>query len=118
MSLEELIERRSHGKIIPKKIPFSQEIKKSIYLLISTLLSLIVILSIVFLLNTNQSSQKGYMLKKEEINKNDYELQKRELTDKITEAQSLKRIEQSSILKQMQKPETQIYIEKPQPTNF
>ncbi len=115
MSLEELIARRNHGKIIPKKIPLSQQVKKSIYLLVSTLLSLTVLLSIVFLLNTNQANQKGYIIKKEEVDQEKFEFLKRELTDKITEAQSLKNIEKITIEKEMQKPENPTYIEKKKP---
>jgi hypothetical protein len=70
-----------------------------------------VLLSVVFLLNTNQSNQKGYTIKKQEIDKEKYEFIKRELTDKITEAQSLKNIEKITIEKQMQKAENPIYIE-------
>ena len=115
MSLEELIQRKQHGKIINKKIPLSQEVKRSIYLLIFTLLALIVILSIVFLLNTSQSTQKGYILKKEQIDKEAYLLRNRELINKIIEAQAFKSIEESNLVKKMQKPENPIYIKQTNP---
>ncbi len=109
MSLEELIARR-HGKVITKKLTLSQEVKKSIYWLFFTLLSIIVLLSIVFLLNTSQSNQKGYILQKEQVDKDKYELQKRELIDKIIQAESLKNIEQNAQVKKMQKPSNPLYL--------
>ena len=65
----DFLQRRRQGKIIPKKKPLSKEVKKSITWLTFTLIFLTVILSIVYLLNTTQSNQKGYALKQEQIKK-------------------------------------------------
>lgn len=111
MSLEDLIQRYQHGKIIPKKMPFSQEVKRSIYLLVFTLLGLIVLLSIVFLLNSSQFTQKGYIFKEEQALKEQFLLKNRELINKIIEAQSSKTIESSQTIKGMHKPENPIYVE-------
>lgn len=111
MSLEEFILRHRQGKIITKKMPLSQEIKRSIYWLIFTLLTLIVPLAIVFLLNTSQASQKGYIIRKQQLDKEEFLLKSRELLDKIIEAQSFKSLENSDIVKGMQKPENPIYLE-------
>lgn len=110
MLLEEFIQRHRQGKIIVKKMPLSQEIKRSIYWLIFTLLTLIVLLAIVFLLNTTQSSQKGYVIRKQQLDKEEFLLKSRELIDKIIEAQSYKTLENSGIIKEMQKPEDPVYI--------
>ncbi len=110
MSLEELI-RRKHGKVIAKKIPFSQEVKRSIYLLIITLLALIVLLGIVFLMNTSQSTQKGYVVQKEQFDKDKFLLRNRELINKIIEAQSFKTIQDNEIVKGMQKPDSVTYLQ-------
>ncbi len=104
------IRRRKQGKIIPKRTPLSKEIKKSITWLLFTLVFLTVILSIVYLLNTTQSSQKGYQLKQEQIQKEQLELQKRDLVNKIIESMSFHKIEQSEIVGTMQKVENPIYI--------
>lgn len=105
------IRRRKQGKIIPKRTPLSKEIKKSITWLMFTLVFLTVILSIVYLLNTTQSSQKGYQLKQEQIRKEQLELQKRDLVNKIIEAMSFHKIENSEIVSSMLKAETTLYIE-------
>ena len=106
----ELNERRRSGKIIHKKRPLSQEVKKSIFMLIFALLGIIVLLSIVFLLNTSQSSQKGYVLKQEQLKKEQLILQNHELINKIIEAMTYKRIEESPLLKTMHKPESLFYL--------
>ena len=81
-------------------------------MLIFTLLGLIVILSIVFLLNTSQSSQKGYVLNQEQLKKEQLILQNHELINKIIEAMTYTRIETSPVRQSMQPPETLQYIDK------
>jgi hypothetical protein len=107
----DLIEKRRQGKLILKKIPLSVQVKKSIYLLLSALLALIVILSIVFLLNTSQSAQKGHILNQEQLRKEQLLLQNRNLIQKIIEAQAYSKIEESPLINSMIKPENPIYIE-------
>ncbi len=107
----DFLQRRRQGKIIPKKKPLSKEVKKSITWLTFTLIFLTVILSIVYLLNTTQSNQKGYALKQEQIKKEQLELQKRQLVNQIIEAMSFNKIEDSSIVENMKKTENPIYIE-------
>jgi hypothetical protein len=106
----ELSERRRTGKIIPRKNPLSREIKRSIFMLVFALLGIIVVLSIVFLLNTSQSSQKGYVLKQEQLKKEQLMLKNHDLINKIIEAMTYQRIEQSPLLKSMQKPESLQYL--------
>lgn len=111
MSLEELIERRLSSKIIPRRIPLSQEIRRGIYLLVFSLLSIIVVLNIIFLQNTSLEPQKGIMLSELEYNK-EYLLQKhKELTTKKIEAESLRKLEENELVKQMQEPENIIYVQ-------
>ncbi|MFC1749814.1 hypothetical protein ACFL2V_13520 [Pseudomonadota bacterium] len=105
----DLIERRKQGKLIQHKTPLSIQVKKSIYLLLSALLALIVMLSIVFLLNTSQSAQKGHVLKQEQLKKDHLLLQNRNLINKIIEARAYSRVEESDIVKDMHKPENPIF---------
>lgn len=105
-------EKRRTGKIFSRKKTLSQEIRKSIFMLVFTLLGLIVILSIVFLLNTSQSSQKGYVLNQEQLKKEQLTLQNHELVNKIIQAMTYTRIETSPVRKTMQPPETIQYMEK------
>jgi hypothetical protein len=106
----ELIERRRTGKIIHRKNPLSREVKRSIFMLFFALLGIIVVLSIVFLLNTSQSSQKGYVLQQEQLKKEQLILENHNLINKIIEAMTYNRIEQSPLLKSMQKPENLLYL--------
>ena len=107
----EFLHRRRQGKIIPKRTPLSKEVKKSITWLLFTLVFLTVILSIVYLLNTTQSSQKGYALKQEQMRKEQLELEKRDLVNKIIGAMSFNKIEQSDTVSGMEKLENPIFIE-------
>ncbi|MBD3270718.1 hypothetical protein GF376_04275 [Candidatus Peregrinibacteria bacterium] len=100
------------GKTIPNKKPLSVEVKKSIYMLISTLMVIIVMVSIVYLLNSSQSSQQGNTLKQNQILKDDLIDQSRILINKIIEAQSFKTIENSQVIEGMIKPENIEYIDK------
>ena len=109
----ELMERKRSGKIFTKRKPLSIEVKKSIYMLIFALLGIIVLLSIVFLLNTSQSSQKGYALKQAEIQKETLMLQNHELVNKIIEVMTYQQIEDNPIIKGMIKPENLEYISLP-----
>jgi hypothetical protein len=111
----DLIERRRSGKIITKKKPLSIEVKKSLYMLIFALLGIIVVLSIVFLLNTSQSSQKGYVLKQQELKKEALMLQNHELVNKIIDVMTYQKVEDNPIIKGMIKPENLQYIKLPKP---
>jgi len=111
--VSDYLEKRRQGKIIPRKKTLSQEVKKSIYMLIFTLLSIIIILSIVLLLNTSNAFQKGYSLQEEQQKKDDLEAQNRELIDKIIKATVYSKVENSPLLKNMVKAENPIYLEAP-----
>lgn len=109
MLSEEIIKRR--GKTIPTKTPLSVEIRKSVFMLMFTLLSIIVLVSIVYLMNSSQSTQKGYSIKQEDLQKTALNEEKQDLIRKIIEAQSFKQIENSELVKSMVKPEETIYFD-------
>ena len=109
MLAEDLIKRR--GKNIQTKNPLSIEIKKSIYMLFFSLLAIILLVSIVYLLNSSQSTQKGYSLKQEQLQKDSLAEQGNDLVRKIIEAQSYANIENSALVKSMVKPDSLIYID-------
>lgn len=106
----DITQRRRSGRIITKKIPLSRQIKKSLSMLTFTLIFLVLILSIVYLLNTTQSSQKGYALQQEQLRKGELLLEQRTLTDRINDAKSLQLIEEATTTKDMIKPENPAYI--------
>jgi hypothetical protein len=103
-------QRRRLGKIVPKKIPLSRQIKKSISMLLFSLLFLVVLLSIVYLMNTTQSNQKGYVLTQEQLRKDNLMMERRHLINMVNEAKSLLIIENSPLLQQMVKPDKTNYI--------
>lgn len=111
MLSEDLIKRR--GKSIPNRTTLSVEIKKSIYMLIFTLLAIIVLVSIVYLLNSSQSTQKGYSIKAEQLQQDTLTEQGRELVSKIIQAQAYANIENSDWVKKMTKPDGLTYVDNP-----
>ncbi len=113
LSFEDIKYRKKEGKIIPRRATLSQEIKKSIYLLIFTLLTIIVILSIVFLLNTSQATQKGYILQQQQVDKENFLSVNRQLIEKIINAQAYRTIEAKIAGKNMKPPENTAYIQDP-----
>lgn len=87
-------------------------------MLMFTLLSIIVLVSIVYLLNSSQTLQKGYALKEETLQKDVLNENKNKLVNQLIEAQSYSKIEQSDQVKDMIKPESPIYIEIEETPNF
>ena len=109
MLSEDIIKRR--GKNIQTKNPLSIEIKKSIYMLFFALLAIIVLVSIVYLLNSSQSTQKGYSLKQEQLQKDSLAGKGDDLVRKIIQAQSYANIENTNLVKSMVKPDNLTYID-------
>ncbi len=113
LSFDDIKYRKKEGKIIARKATLSQKVKKSIFLLMFTLLGIIVLLSIVFLLNTSQSNQKGYILQQQQIDKENFLSQNRALIEKIIQAQTFKTINEKIAGKNMQPPPSMTYIKDP-----
>ncbi len=109
MAHEDIINKR--GKNIPVRTPFSQELKKSIFMLIFTLLAIIVLVSIVYLLNSSQTTQKGYALKQQQLEKDQLNEESHDLVRKIIQAQSFKNIQNNPLVQNMIKPEKPVYLE-------
>ena len=111
--IDENFQRRRYGKIITKKNPLSVEVKQGILWLATSLLFLIVILSIVFLLNTSQTYQKGNVLQEQQNTKTDLELQNRAIINKIIQVMSSSKIEANPLLSTMQTVQNATYIPDP-----
>lgn len=103
-------QKRTYGKTFHRKQLLSKEVKKSILHLMITLTFLIIILGIVYMLNTTQSSQKGYILQNQRLEKDHLEMKQRALIQDIINAKSIRNLEEHPIIKNMQKPENPIYI--------
>ncbi len=112
--VSDYLEKRRQGKIIPRKKTLSQEVKKSIYMLIFTLLAIIIILSIVLLLSTSNAFQRGYTLQEQQNMKEQLEAENRQLIDKIIKATIYSKVENSPLLKGMIKSENPVYLEEAQ----
>lgn len=111
MLSEDLIKKR--GKTMPSRTPLSLEIKKSIFMLIFTLLAIIVLVSIVYLLNSSQSTQKGYSIKQQQLEQDQLTERSRALVEQIIQAQSSETTDHNDIVKNMVKPDDLTYINNP-----
>jgi uncharacterized protein (DUF3084 family) len=102
--------KRYGGKIIRKKIPLSQEVRKTIVALLFGLILITVALSIVFLLNTSNSAQKGYIHSQLRLKNEELENLNKELRKKVIEAKSMLHLEETDKIDEMVKPEKNTYI--------
>ncbi len=109
MVSEEIIKRR--GKTIPNKKPLSVEVRKSIYMLIFTLLTIIILVSIVYLLNSSQHSQLGHALIQEKIIKDNLNEEEQDLVEKTIRSQAYSKIQEIAENKNMIKPEEVMYVD-------
>jgi hypothetical protein len=112
MNNDEQIVVKRRGKSIPLRKPLSQEIKKSIFMLIFTLLAIIVLVSIVYLLNSSQTTQKGYSLRQQQLEKDLLIEESNQWVHKIIQAQSFQGISDNELVKKMVQIEKPIYLEK------
>ncbi len=79
-------------------------------MLIFTLLLIIILLSIVYLLNTNTSAQKGYIFTQNQVKKQELLIENHDLINKIIQVMTYKNIQESPLLQKMIKPENPVYI--------
>lgn len=105
------IRKRYGSKVLKKRKPLSQEIKKSIFSLVFGLVLITVVLSIVFLLNTSNSAQKGYIHSQLRLQNEDLENINKELKMKIIEAQSILNLENTEKMNAMGDPGSVIFTD-------
>ncbi len=108
--VDETFNRRFGSKIIRKRTPLSQEVRKTIVALLFGLILITVVLSIVFLLNTSNSAQKGYVHSQLILQNEELENINKELRMKVLKAKSMFRLEESDKIYNMEKPEDPAYI--------
>lgn len=111
MNNDEQIVVKRRGKSIPLRTPLSQEIKKSIFMLIFTLLAIIVLVSIVYLLNSSQTTQKGYSLRQQQLEKDLLIEESNQWVHKIIQAQSFQSVSDNELVKKMVQIEQPVYLE-------
>jgi phosphoribosylanthranilate isomerase len=107
--VEDLIRKKYGRKVLRKRIPLSQEIRKTIMSLLFGLVLITVVLSIVFLLNMSNSAQKGYVhLHLREENDELYNINK-ELQIQVMKAKSMYELEKTDQSYDMGTPETMLF---------
>jgi len=109
--IDDLIRRKYGSKVIRNRKPLSQEIKKAIVTLTLGLALITVVLSIVFLLNTSNSAQKGYVHSQLILQNEELDNINKELKMKVMEARSMLHLEETNQVEEMLKPENTRLIE-------
>lgn len=104
--VEDIIRKKYGSTMIKKRTPLSQEVRKAIVTLLFVLILITVALSIVFLLNTSNSAQKGYIHSQLILKNEDLDNLNKELKMKVMEAKSIVNLEQSDKVDEMTEPES------------
>lgn len=111
MNNDETIIVKRRGRSIPLRTPLSQEVKKSIFMLIFTLLAIIVLVGIVYMLNSSQTTQKGYSLRQQQLEKDLLIEESNQWIHKIIQAQSFQGISDNEMVKKMVQIEQPMYLQ-------
>ena len=109
--VEDIIRKKYGSKTIRRKQTLSQEVRKTIVTLMFGLVLITVVLSIVFLLNTSNSAQKGYVHSQLILQNEELDNINKELKMKVTEARSMLHLEETSNIDLMLKPENTLLID-------
>ena len=102
--------KRYGSKVIKKRTPLSQEVRKAIVTLLFGLILITVVLSIVFLLNTSNSAQKGYVHSQLRLQNEELEDINRELKMKVMKAKSMFNLEKTEKISEMVDIEDLSYV--------
>lgn len=105
------IQKRYGSKVIRKKTPLSQEVKKAVVTLLFGLVLITVVLGIVFLLNTSSSAQKGYLYSQLRLQNEELESLNRELRMQVIEARSIFNLERIEKVTEMTKPDSIMFMD-------
>ena len=98
-----------HGTIRNKKT-LKSEAHRVVRMLIITLSIMILALSVIFLVSTNESAQKGYMLEQLKLKNEQLRNNESELETKITNSTAFINMEDAAGVKKMQKTEVKNYV--------
>lgn len=80
-------------------------------MLIFTLLAIIVLVGIVYMLNSSQTTQKGYSLRQQQLEKDLLIEESNQWIHKIIQAQSFQGISDNEMVKKMVQIEQPIYLQ-------
>jgi uncharacterized protein (DUF3084 family) len=109
--VDDMLNKRFGSKVIRKRTPLSQEVRKTIVALLFGLVLITVVLSIVFLLNTSNSAQKGYVHSQLRLQNEELENINKELRMKVMKARSMFNLESTNKINEMDKPESASYVD-------
>jgi len=104
--VEDLIRKKYGTKALKKRTPLSQEVRKAIVTLLFGLVLITVALSIVFLLNTSNSAQKGYVHSQLILQNEELETLNKELKIMVMDAKSIIHLENNNKVDVMEEPES------------
>ena len=107
---EDDILKRYGSKSIKKRTPLSVEIKRTIIWLMFGLVIITVVLSVVFLLNTSNSAQKGYIHSQLQLQNQELDNINKELRMKVLKARSILNLESLEQINKMLTPENKTFI--------
>ncbi|MBU1446204.1 hypothetical protein KKD70_03005 [Patescibacteria group bacterium] len=109
--MEDTIRKKYGSKVFKKRIPLSQEIRKTIMSLLFGLVLITIALSIVFLLNTSNSAQKGYVHSQLQLQNEELENINKELQLKVMQAKSMFELEKTDKIYEMGTPESTLFAD-------
>lgn len=92
--------------------PLSLKVGKTITALMITLTIMILVLAILFLTMMSSGSQKGYELKQLQLQNRELQSENEKLKTALTETLSFEKLETAPKVKEMQKPQQKIFINK------
>ncbi|MBN1494166.1 hypothetical protein JW911_00305 [Candidatus Peregrinibacteria bacterium] len=107
---EDILRKRYGKKTMKKRTTLSQEVRRAIIWLFFGLILITVALSVVFLLNTSNSAQKGYIHSQLQLQNAELEAINKELRLKILQARSILHLESTDKIDVMINPEKTTFI--------
>lgn len=110
MGDDDLLFKRFSTKVIKKRTTLSQEVKRTIIWLMFGLVLITVVLSVVFMLNTSNTAQKGYVHSQLQLQNEELDNINKELRMKVLKARSILNLEETSKIDDMVEAENPKYI--------
>lgn len=93
-----------------KRTPLSVEVKKVLKLLSYTMVTLLVVSSAYFFIKMSFTAESGYSMRENQLRQQVLEDENRILKKRLLDAQSLEALQQSKVLKEMEEPESTVYV--------
>lgn len=97
------------------RTPLSIEVKKVLKMLMYTLSGLLLAASAYFFLKTGVTAERGYQLRENQLRQKTLEFENRILKQRVLDAQSLSGLKESNVVRNLQEPETRIFMEEKGP---